>query len=873
MFDNDDLPLEETRNWLIEHAHRRFGDIPPEEIAEQVMAITQGADFPVRRAALEALHRRMHNVDNEGVHVIERPKGSYLGSYVVARSANVDLNRGKRGAREKRPYETVLQGVSPLSGQCTCPDFLKGSLGLCKHLLAVLVDVHEKSKRLDAARRQQQSRPNRQAFPLLRWDPVIPLLGPADRLASLRGVHTDPSSAVAKFLKAERVISEVLTNPARRLAFLQTAVESTQKAGRKSPVIHADPAARALLEVELAIAERHAHFCHAAPRALAKLKGLKRHLYPYQYEGVHRIVEAGRLLLADDMGLGKTTQAIAACHALFHAGEVKCGLIVAPASLKSQWLREWQATTDIPVCMVDGDLTERLQAYRQTRRGFLIVNYELILRDFEQIVPWAHELVVLDEAQRIKNYATKSAVYVKALPAARRLALTGTPMENRLDELASILDWIDDRALAPKWRLSAWHIQYEGDGMTTRSGARNLDTLRERIGGCVMRRLRAEVLSQLPGRTDTRVPVAMTPMQLSEHNELNRPLATLAAKSARRPLMHAEFLQLMQLLTKQRMIANGLGQLRFDELWPSLVNRAPSRALLEGLFAPKLDEFRSLIESLVVRQERKVVVFSQWRRMLKLSDWAISDILAQGKYRSLFFTGAESSKLRSQSIVEFHDEPRAAVLFLSDAGGVGLNLQRAANACINLELPWNPAVLEQRVGRIYRLGQKKPIDVFNLVAEPSIESRIAGIVGTKQALFKGVFDGTTNEVKFDTSGGLVAEVRRILDLEVPAPPVVAASEDSLSDAPPEELESSLEELSDALSASHPNVTTAEDQLTPSAPAFATTEVSALLSSLRISTNPEGGLHIEAPPGSASTMASLFEMMARVLRESPGNTGN
>jgi hypothetical protein len=866
VLDNDDLPLEETRNWLIEHAHRHFGDIPPEEIAEHVLAMTQGADFPVRRAALEALQRRMNNVDNEGVHVVEVPKSGHLGPYMVARSAGFGLKRGKRGVREKRPYETVLQGVSPLRGQCTCPDFLKGSLGLCKHLLATLVHVYEKPKRFDVARKQQ-AHSNGQALPQLHWDPVIPLLGPADRLASLRWVGLASSSRVDKFLDGQCVDSEVLADPALRVAFLRWAVESTQKSGRTSPAIQADPAARALLEVELAFAERRVHFGHTAPRALAKLKGLRRHLYPYQDEGVRRFLEAGRLLLADDMGLGKTTQAIAACHALFHAGEIKYGLIVAPASLKSQWLREWQATTDVPVRMVDGSLAERMQAYRQTRRGFLIVNYELILRDFEHIVPWAHELVVIDEAQRIKNYATKSAVYVKALPAARRLALTGTPMENRLDELASILDWIDDRALAPKWRLPAWHIQYEGDGMKTRSGARNLDTLRERIRGCVLRRVRAEVLSQLPGRTDTRVPVAMTPEQLSEHNELNQPLATLAAKSARRPLMQAEFLQLMQLLSKQRMIANGLGQLRFDELWPSLMNRTPSRPLLDGLFAPKLDEFRNLIESLVIRQQRKVVVFSQWRRMLKLADWAISDILAQGKYRSLFFTGAESSKLRTQSIVEFHDEPWAAVLFLSDAGGVGLNLQRAANACINLELPWNPAVLEQRIGRIYRLGQKKPIDVFNLVAEPSIESRIAGIVGTKQALFKGVFDGTTNEVKFDISSGLAAEVRRILDLEIPVSPVVPASEDSLTDAPPEELESSLDDIGDTIASSQTDIASVVDQLTLPAPGFATTDISALLGSLRISTNAEGGLHIETPPGSASTMASLFEMMARVLRES------
>ena len=243
----------------------------------------------------------------------------------------------------------------------------------------------------------------------------------------------------------------------------------------------------------------------------------------------------------------------------------------------------------------------------------------------------------------------------------------------------------------------------------------------------------------------------------------------------------------MQLLNTQRIIANGLGQLHFEELWPSLHGHPPTAALLDGLFAPKLLELRRLVEALVLDQGRKVVIFSQWRRMLKLADWAISDLLAACGKRALFFTGAESSKLRTQSLVDFHDDPQATVLFLTDAGGVGLNLQHASNACINLELPWNPAVLEQRIGRIYRLGQKRPIDVFNLVAEASLESRIAAVVSSKQVLFKGVFDGTTNEVRFDSAASFATEVQRLLDATIPSAPVAPSSESLAPDAPPEDM--------------------------------------------------------------------------------------
>src|SRR5204863_3028217 len=120
--------------------------------------------------------------------------------------------------------------------------------------------------------------------------------------------------------------------------------------------------------------------------------------------------------------------------------------------------------------------------------------------------------------------------------------------------------------------------------------------------------------------------------------------------------------------------------------------------------------------------------------------------------QSASFTQYQPHNRRTQNIVDFHDDPACRVLFASDAGGVGLNLQRAASACINIELPWNPAVLEQRIGRIYRIGQRLPIDVYNLVSEPGIESRIPDLVGSKRALFVGLFDGTTDEVTFERSG-------------------------------------------------------------------------------------------------------------------------
>ena len=393
--------------------------------------------------------------------------------------------------------------------------------------------------------------------------------------------------------------------------------------GNGEPALHAllkEERARLARQIQTANTRKHLH--HA-------LRTLKLSLYRYQRDGVERFLARGRLLLADDMGLGKTAQAIAACHALWHTGRVRRGLIIVPAALKPQWLREWQLFTDAPAALVEGTPGQRRAAFEACRRGFLLANYEQLIRDLDIVREWRPDIVVLDEAQRIKNWATKTALTVKRLDPPYRLVLTGTPMENRLDELASIVEWVDDLALEPKWRLAAWHTT-PVDGKAEIGGARNLDTLRTRLATCMIRRVRHEVLSQLPARTDTRIPIEMTAEQMDEHDALNMPIAQILGRAKRRPLTQPEFLRLMTLLTTQRIIANGLAQLRFEQIWPDLSRiERPTDSTLRGLASPKLLELRELIGQLALAEGRKVVVFSQWRRMLRLAHWATRHQMAR----------------------------------------------------------------------------------------------------------------------------------------------------------------------------------------------------------------------------------------------------
>jgi superfamily II DNA or RNA helicase len=894
------LAPEETEAYhvLMARVGKRAGKLPPEILVRHVLSCVPANEWPTRVEAMDAVLRRLEAAKRDKLRLEARPAdGKLLGEYAT-----------RRPGSGSRPYRTILHAVDPIDGRCDCPDFVKNSLGLCKHILTVFEHIHAHPKLLKQAYREQEWSDSRGQSGL-GWDPIRPLTGVGDWLervvwsGELDRNNRRSAQALRWFRSSKNgavpLKSSQWGKPSRRLELVEDLL-TLAAGGRRNG--H-DPALRYLLENE------HKRLKPLVERALslgqirAAFKNLQRSLYPYQRDGVERFLLAGRMLLADDMGLGKTAQAIACADILRRTGRIRRGMIIAPASLKPQWAREWALFSDYPIHVVDGSPSERQAAYKARREGFLIINYEQLLRDLDTVRQWGPDLVVLDEAQRIKNWATKTALSVKGLTPLYRLVLTGTPMENRIDELASIVEWVDDMALEPKWRLGAFH-SIRADGRREVVGARNLDTIRDRLRHCMTRRIRQEVLDQLPPRTDTRVPVEMTPAQIDEHDALLQPILVLVQISLKRPLTQAEFLRLMQLLTTQRIISNGLAQLQFESIWPSLRGRAPDDNVLQGLSAPKLIELRQLIRQIVLDQGRKIVLFSQWRRMLTLAQWATSDLLGGNGLRSGFFTGQEGQKRRTQNIVEFHDDPDFRILFTSDAGGVGLNLQRAANCVINLELPWNPAVLEQRIGRIYRLGQTQPIDVYNLVCEYGIEARIAALVGAKQAFFKGLFDGDSDAVQFEQASNFMARVQKLYE---PAAIEAVAATGNESDADPDVSDVSLDdevagpdpfdELIEAadesqdrlpapvidqeapaigspraplqLEAPSPVADEVEESEPMVAPAVAAlppvSEVKRLFGQLQVRRSDRGNVVIEAPAEAASTLGALFEGMAALLQ--------
>jgi SNF2 family DNA or RNA helicase len=307
--------------------------------------------------------------------------------------------------------------------------------------------------------------------------------------------------------------------------------------------------------------------------------------------------------------------------------------------------------------------------------------------------------------------------------------LTGTPLENKLEELFSVVEFIDGRRLGPAFRFLHEHRREDENGKLI--GYRGLDQIHEQLAPILLRRTRQEVLKDLPKRTDQILHVALTPQQAEPYWEQNDILAALMRKWERQGwLSEIDQKRILCCLQNMRMLCNST--FLFDK---------------QTNHSPKLAEFREVISELAIEEERKVVVFSEYERMTHLA----GEELKKLGIGFVSLHGGVPSRNRGALMEKFRRDAACRVFLSTDAGGVGLNLQ-AASAVVNFEPPWNPARLEQRIGRVHRLGQAYPVHVVHLLTKDSIEERVWETLKLKKSLFAGVFDSPTGEVSFAALG-------------------------------------------------------------------------------------------------------------------------
>lgn len=447
-------------------------------------------------------------------------------------------------------------------------------------------------------------------------------------------------------------------------------------------------------------------------------------LRAFQIEGVGLLLQQAEVLLADDMGLGKTVQTIAAFRLLLRRGQAESVLVVVPASLVNQWRREigtW--APELRISTVRGTPTVRADQWIAPAHVFL-TSYETLRSDnspHPNSGPrrrcW--DVVVLDEAQRIKNRDRDISAACKNIPRRRSWALSGTPLENSVDDLMSILEF----------------LQPNQDGQPPTPLSFNPAT-REMHAKLQLRRRKQDVLTELPAKTTTDLVLDLSPDQRAAYDRAEQEgVVELKKRGETLRVTHV-----LSLITRLRQICN---------FCPSTGSSA------------KLDDVQRRLEDLQ-DQGHKMLIFTQFTD----SDFGVDAITTRlNKYGALAFTGALSQPARDQVIGRFKATAASRALVLSlRAGAQGLNLQEASYV-VHFDRWWNPAIESQAEDRSHRMGQRYPVNVYTYTMADTIEERIARLLEEKRKLFKMVVDDVTLDLTQILSK---SEIFGLFDLPVPA---------------------------------------------------------------------------------------------------------
>ena len=632
-------------------------------------------------------------------------------------------------AASGKSYRVALRGWQPGDSYCSCPDFRKNTLGTCKHILHALEKIRRRFS--DSVRR----RPYRQR------DICVHLSYGKDLELRIRlPTRLDD--------KASTIVHPIRNRPITDLADLLKRIRQLEAHGLAVTVY---PDAEELIQTRLSqqrIAATVAEIRRDPQAHPLRTTLLKVELLPYQLDGIAFSAGAGRAILADDMGLGKTIQGIGMAELLARQAAIRKVLIVCPASVKSQWRSEILRFSERTCQIVLGGAGQRAGQYEHDC-FFTVCNYEQVLRDTLAIERAKWDLIVLDEGQRIKNWEAKTTQTMKSLRSPFALVLSGTPIENRLDDLFSVVEFIDDRRLGPAFRFFNRHRVTDEKGKVL--GYKDLHLLRESLKPVLLRRTRSAVMKDLPPRTTEIVRIPPTAEQLDIELAQMRVVSSIVS---RKYISEMDLLRLRKALLLARMNANST----------YLVDkRAPG-------YSSKLERLEELFDGLAAEDARKIVLFSEWTTMLTLIERRIKRF----NLDYVRLDGSVPQKKRQQLVHRFQRDPTCRLFLTTNAGSTGLNLQ-AANTVINVDLPWNPAVLEQRIARAHRMGQKNPVQVYLLVTEETIEEKLLGTLSAKHGLALAALDMESDVREVALASGM-DELKQRLEVLLGAKPHAAVDE-------------------------------------------------------------------------------------------------
>ncbi|MFN9549734.1 MAG: DEAD/DEAH box helicase, partial [Pirellulaceae bacterium] len=411
--------------------------------------------------------------------------------------------------------------------------------------------------------------------------------------------------------------------------------------------------------------------------------------FPSQMEGIGFLFSRGAAILADALGLGKTMQAITTIRMLVMAGEIGKVLLVCPKPLVTNWVREFRLwAPEIPLAVIEGDAAKRNWIWQQATTPVKIANYELMMRDWEAMQESGvqFDLMVLDEAQRIKNRNSSTSSIIRSVPRQRSWALTGTPIENSSDDLVSIFEFLSPGFLH--------------DGMSLRE-------MGEATGDFILRRTKDKVLTEMPPKMYRDAMLELTGDQWASYKSAEEEgVIQLSDMGDALTIQHV-----FELVLRLKQICN------VDPLTSS---------------SAKLERLEADLEE-VAASGQKAIVFSQWVDTLD----KISDRLQ--RFHPLHYHGRVPSNTRDAVIERFRSDPKCHVILMSyGAGAVGLNLQFCRYVFL-FDRWWNPAVEDQAINRAHRLGAAGTVTITRMTSIQTIEQRIHHVLEEKRSLAETLF--------------------------------------------------------------------------------------------------------------------------------------
>ena len=645
-----------------------------------------------------------------------------------------------KSPKTKQEYKVVYRGAKSKWNYCSCFDFKTAQLGTCKHLEAVKQWVKSNRK----VRVHQEIPPYTSVY--------LSYLGERKVCIRIGSDHQQEYEKLAtKYFDRDGVMLEDAYQKIEEFAMEVVRISDTFRFYQDA--------------IDFIIDKRESqfrqHILHCYTNEMLD-KLLTVSLYPYQKEGIRFAFAKGKSIIADEMGLGKTIQAIATAELMRKEKLIQSALIVCPTSLKYQWKREIERFTGKQVHVIEGLHHKRIDQY-QLDVPYKIISYNSACNDIKILGKLETDLLIMDEVQRLKNWNTQISMAMRRVVSQYAVILSGTPLENKLEELYSVMEFADNFCLGPFWKFKAECIVSDETGKVL--GYKNLNKVGEMARQRLIRRTKKQVALQMPERQDKILFVPMTKEQRGEHDELKFIVVQIVNKWRRfHFLSEKDRNRLMLCLSQMRMLCDStyiLDQKTRNDT--------------------KVDEALNIITSLLETEGEKVVVFSQWERMTRL----IAQELTKREIGFEYLHSGVPSEARGKLITNFADNPESRVFLSTDAGSTGLNLQSAATI-INLDLPWNPAVLEQRIARIYRLGQQRNVQVINLVSAGTIEEQMLDKLRFKSAMFEGVLDNGQDTIflgegsklcqMMDTLGEMVEDTKKTSEPDVTDDTVSATSE-------------------------------------------------------------------------------------------------